>query len=395
MKVLNIIFLGRFEYPEGMAGTKRIQHVINGLRRYSRASVSVIVTRQPRGGNAFSGVHHGIPYSTLTAEVSKIEKLIKAPFVRAKARRRLQNLFRHDQNNLLYVYGPPDFDTLTAVQYARRIGYKIIFDIVEDDDLKQEIFSNFWNLMANKYTRRAIKEITFLAHGIVVISSHLETKYRALTGGKIPIHYLPISIDLDLYPEVPQHFGDPVTLFYSGSFGKKDGVPVLVEAFDKLAEKYPGIRLVMTGKGTSEAMHVTFERIGASPHKAQIIYKGYLEDAVYYKELLAADICCMPRIDFAYAHAGFPFKLGEYLAAGKPVIASMVSDIPNLLKDRQDAMLVTPGSSDDIVKAVEFLLGNQEIAFTIGRRGRDLANGLFDYRMQSDGLLGFIYKIVE
>jgi glycosyltransferase involved in cell wall biosynthesis len=395
MKDLNIVFLGRLEYPKGMAGTKRIQHVINGLRKYSRTSISVVVTRQSCSRNAFNGVHHGIPYWTLTAEGPKIKKLIKTPFVRAKARRKLKDLLQHERSNLLYVYGPPDFDTFPAATYARKIGYKIIFDIVEDDDLKPEILSNFWNLLANKYTRFAIENITFLAHGIIVISSHLEKKYYAITRGKPPIHYLPISIDADIYPEAPHHIGDPVTLFYSGSFGKKDGVPVLIKAFDRLAEKYPTIRLVMTGTGVPEAMRIAFDCIDGSPYKTQIIYKGYLDDSDYYKELLAADIYCMPRIDFEYAHAGFPFKLGEYLATGKPVIASMVSDIPMLLKDRQEAMLVTPGSSDDIVRAVEFILSNPEIAFVIGKHGRELAKRLFDYRRQSDGLLSFMQAIAE
>jgi glycosyltransferase involved in cell wall biosynthesis len=101
----------------------------------------------------------------------------------------------------------------------------------------------------------------------------------------------------------------------------------------------------------------------------------------------------MPRIDIGYAQAGFPFKLGEYLATGKPVIASSVSDIPELLKNRQDVMLVPPGNSCAIVDAVEFLIVHPEQAFDIGASGRLSARKLFDYREQGAQLNAFLRSI--
>ena len=69
-----------------------------------------------------------------------------------------------------------------------------------------------------------------------------------------------------------------------------------------------------------------------------------MDEKDYYSLLNNADIPCMTRVDLAFANAGFPFKLGEYLAAGKPVIASRVSDVDRFLVNGQNAMLVNPGS---------------------------------------------------
>ena len=79
----------------------------------------------------------------------------------------------------------------------------------------------------------------------------------------------------------------------------------------------------------------------------------------------------MTRTNSAYANAGFPFKLGEFLATGKPVVASNVSDVGKFFKDRHDSMLVKPGDRKDIVSAVEYLLANPEKAIEIGKRGRE------------------------
>jgi glycosyltransferase involved in cell wall biosynthesis len=204
---------------------------------------------------------------------------------------------------------------------------------------------------------------------------------------------MPISVDMDRFPEKPFRMDPNVSLLYSGSFGKKDGLPVLLDAFDRLAGKYENVRLVLTGRGDREAMKELFTRMEISPYKDRIEFKGYLEDKDYYSLLNDADIPCMTRVDLAFAHAGFPFKLGEFLASGKPVIASRVSDVDRFLVNGQNAMLVTPGASTEICEAVEFLINNPESAAAIGARGREVAEKYFDYKQQGRALVTFLENV--
>ena len=185
-----------------------------------------------------------------------------------------------------------------------------------------------------------------------------------------------------------------VSLFYAGSFGKKDGLPVLLDAFDRLAGKYGNLRLVLTGRGDEEAMKEFFTRTKASPYKDRIEFRGYVEEKEYYSLLNDADIPCMTRVDVAFAHAGFPFKLGEFLATGAPVIASRVSDVEKFLVHKENAMLVGAGSSDEVCGAVEYLIGNREAAEEMGARGREAAKSFFDYRQQSKDLLTFLRDLL-
>jgi len=393
--LLNIIFFGDFPYPHGMAGTKRVQHAINGLKNYPNISIHVVIMRQSSRKNSLAGVYEGVPYETVMGDLFRMKMVLMAPLLFTKARRVVKRIYRPGQKNILYIYGPPSFDNLPTIRYARSLGYKIVFDIVEDDDLARDMLKNSWYRLKNLYICRVINRIGKIADGIVVISSHLEKKFRMLTSDAVPIHRLPISVDMDLYQEVRQRFGNPMSIFYSGSFDKKDGVTVLVDAFNRLAAKHENIRLILTGVGADEDMRIVNKCVKNSPYKDRIIYKGYLDDADYYITLRDADILCMPRVDIGYAQAGFPFKLGEYLATGKPVIASTVSDIPILLKDRQEAMLVTPGRSDAIVEAAEFLINNPAVAFVIGAKGRAMAKCLFDYRVHSKPLYDFLHGIVD
>lgn len=392
---INLGFLGGFNYPHGMAGTKRVQHVIDGLRTSSEFSIRVLIVRQSSRQNVLEGVYCGTPYETIKGDLSRAGTLLTLPLIYAKGRRALSRLFLPDRHNLLFVYGPPSFDTLQIIRFARRLGFRVVFDIVEDDDLSREISKRMWHRLKVVYVRRAIKHISEIADGIIVIDSYLEKKFRVLTSGKVPIHLLPVSVDMDLYSQQLGRFRNPVTLFYAGSFGKKDGVPVLIDAFDELARERNDIQLVLTGIGSEEDMRAAHRRVENSPHKGRIKYEGYLDDASYYAALNGADILCMPRIDIGFAHAGFPFKLGEYLATGKPVIASATSSISDLLEDRRELMLVTPGDSAAVVEAARTLLEDEETAFAVGARGQAAARRLFDYRSQRQGLHCFLRHVSE
>lgn len=391
---INLVFMGGFTYPRGMAGTKRIQNALTALKEYPHVATRVILQRQSARDNILSGIYDGTPYETVMGDLLRARMFVALPLLYYKTYAALKRALQPDYKNMLYFYGPLFLESVVPLSYARRLGYKIVFDVIEDYDLTKEVSGSFYGYVKNNLASRLSSRINDLSAGIIVISSRLEKKYTTMTQGKVPIHYLPISIDMACFPEKPFRMNSTVSLFYAGSFGKKDGIPVLLDAFDRLAAQYKNIRLILTGRGINrKAMDEFFARAKISPNKDRIEYKGYLEEKEYYSLVNNADIPCMTRVDVAYAQAGFPFKLGEFLATGKPVIASRVSDVDGFLVNGHNAMLVQPSSSTEICDAAEFLINNPETAEAIGLRGRVVAKSFFDYKQQGKGLLTFLKKI--
>ncbi len=390
---INLVFMGWFTYPRGMAGTKRIQNTINALKEYPNISTRVILQRQSSADNILSGVHKGIPYETVMGDLLRARMFVALPILYYKTCAALKRALRPDHKNMIYFYGPLFFDSVVPLSYAQRIGYKIVFDVVEDFGLTKEVSRSFYRYMVGNVSNRLSSRIKDLSAGIIVISSYLEEKCMMLTQGKVPLHYMPISVDMDCFPEKPIRMKSIISFFYSGSFGKKDGLPVLLDAFDRLAGKYENIHLVLTGRGDREAMKEFFARMEMSRYKDRIELKGYLNEDDYYSLLNDADIPCVTRVDVAFAHAGFPFKLGEFLATGKPVIASRVSDVNKFLVHGYNAMLVQAGSSAEICEAAEFIIDDPESAAAIGARGREVAKSYFDYKQLGKSLLAFLESL--
>ncbi len=388
-KETNIIFFGEFPYPHGMAGTRRVQHAITGLQKHSNTSVRVIIFRQFAQHNPPRGIHNNVRYETISSYKNLHTTLILLPLSLLKAYNKLKKALIEHSDNIMYCYGPPKFFTIVPLYFAKKLGYKIFFDIVEDYDEAASISNSITHRVKIFTIKHLENHLKKLATGIIVISSHLQKKYEKYFNKKIPVHHRPISIDSKQFATIQSKNSSIKKMFYAGSFAKKDGVPILLNAFNILAKRHHSLHLILTGKGSNETLQPLLSQIASSPFNDRIEYKGYLCDDDYYKELASADIPCMTRVDTKYANAGFPFKLGEFLATAKPVIASMVSDIPEILLDRHDAMLINPGEVEAIVNAIDYLLTNPNKAISIGRNGREKALQLFDIDRQSSLLLKF------
>ena len=241
------------------------------------------------------------------------------------------------------------------ILFGKLIGYKIILDIVEDRIYSTEKmpFSTKFHLWISEII---LPYLGWLINGVVVISTRLMKKYNLLFK-KIDVVHIPGSAaNLDFSYKRDINIGKMIKITYAGSYGHKDGVEYLIDAFCEISKNNTDVLLVLLG-GTKRAISIvsryskspiTFSFTGPSSipsalkdkvllnNNTNIELVSYLPDDQYWQKLSESDILCMTRIDSSFANAGFPWKLGEYLATGKPVIATDVSDVKYYLTDKQD-----------------------------------------------------------
>ncbi len=165
----------------------------------------------------------------------------------------------------------------------------------------------------------------------------------------------------------------------------------LISGFEKAAVAMPNLRLHMTGKGSPLDMNKVDELIASSPVTDRIINHGFLSYDEYCAVLGNADILCMTRRDSKFANAGFPYKLGEFLASGKPVVVSRLGEIETYLSN-EDCCFVTPESSEEIGKAILALKEGSKRK-EIGSRGKKVAFKHFNAVNVAENLNAFLNKM--
>jgi glycosyltransferase involved in cell wall biosynthesis len=76
----------------------------------------------------------------------------------------------------------------------------------------------------------------------------------------------------------------------------------------------------------------------------------------------------------------FPIVALEALSSGKPVIASNVGGIPEVVKNNENGILVDPANVDQMIDALLCLLENSSMRNSMGNMGRKLVEEKFDWK---------------
>lgn len=86
------------------------------------------------------------------------------------------------------------------------------------------------------------------------------------------------------------------------------------------------------------------------------------------RTIAAADVMAIPQADTAMTRAQMPAKLFDAMAMAKPIVASAVSDIPEILDGR--GIVVPPGDADALAAALASLAADPERARRLGQAAR-------------------------
>lgn len=138
----------------------------------------------------------------------------------------------------------------------------------------------------------------------------------------------------------------------------------LLNAMAHIWRNHPEIRLVFVGKGELEGkLRAEASRMGVSE---RVTFLGWRDDIPEIMQIL--DIFVLPSLN-----EGMGRVLVEAMAAGRPVVASRVGGIPDLVEHKKNGFLVGPGDVNGTSLAIKRLLIDREMRDEMGRMGRAMA----------------------
>jgi glycosyltransferase involved in cell wall biosynthesis len=229
--------------------------------------------------------------------------------------------------------------------------------------------------------------------GFIYISSTLVDFNKPMLKKNMSIEVVPIIVDTNRFV-VPDTDRKPWITYCGNLFGEKDGVTILIEAFSLIHQSFPDFRLVLIGN-TSNATE--FEKLKQRTEELGIAEKVVFTSFVHRNEipglLQQSSLLVLARPDNIQARGGFPTKLGEYLAAGKPVLVTATSDIPLYINHGTNGYLAQPCSATDFAEKMSMILSDYETAAKVGEEGKKLTASVFNHTFQAHRILSFIESL--
>jgi glycosyltransferase involved in cell wall biosynthesis len=161
-----------------------------------------------------------------------------------------------------------------------------------------------------------------------------------------------------------------------GAFTPEKGQDVAMEAFAKLRDRMPCLRMILAGEGAP-----------ASPPDARLLLPGFVANR---KEFFAAlDLFIMPS-----RSEGWGMAAAEALAHGVPVVASETGGLAGIVEPEQTGWLVAPGDARALVGAIEEAASDPQRLKEMSARARERSTR-FSARRTAELTEGFYRRLME
>lgn len=174
-----------------------------------------------------------------------------------------------------------------------------------------------------------------------------------------------IRDELGIDPEQP-------VLGIVASLRPEKAVEVIVRAAAEIAESLPEVRVVISGgDGPRESSQIALAELAQSLGvEEKVHFLGHRVDVADVIASFDVAVLCSDR-------EGSPLSIMEYMDAGKPVVATRVGGVPDIVVEGETGLLVPPRDPTALARAAVELLRDRDRAARMGAAGRKRMRSMF------------------
>jgi glycosyltransferase involved in cell wall biosynthesis len=232
------------------------------------------------------------------------------------------------------------------------------------------------------------------AEGTTVICSLLREKALQLGVSAGSVLLLPNGADTDRFSQMEISTArkamniDPEArvIGYVGTIFKRDAALMAV-AFDRVSEKFENLRLIIAG-------YCPFDLRPLVQRPESVIQTGYLDDRDLNATLAASDLFWLPLSDSNANRGRFPLKFTDYLASGRPIVATQVGDVAGIMAEERVGLTSTP-EAEAFAQQTMRLLDDPGLRKELGLGARHLAETRFNWDTITERLLAFYRSLPD
>ncbi len=293
--------------------------------------------------------------------------------------------------NASFVYQRHERFLTAGVDVARSLKLPLVLEWNSSQAWTQEHWSRSpgW-IRAPFRSTLLMAERYVAARASVIAAASTAARAMALEAGAPAANVItvPNAADIDALDravaagQVP-HLDGPL-IGWVGSFGRWHGADVLLRALTGLPEQ---VRVLMIGDGVERtACEDLSAKLGVA---GRVVWAGQLphQDAVH--ALSRCDILAMPNVPLEDGQPffGSPTKLFEFMTLGRPIVASRLGQIAEVLEDGRTARLVAPGDAGQLAQAIGEVLDSADAGEALATAARAEVERSHTWRQRTDSVL--------
>lgn len=238
------------------------------------------------------------------------------------------------------------------------------------------------------------------ADSVTVTSDFLAA--RAIKLGVPPdrIFKIPSGASTELIKPIPKEYAreklgyntNLQILVYEGGSGGSGAMPEilrqLLESFHIAAISNRKLQLVIVGCSPNRPILELVKRLGISDLVDFVERQPYQRIPLF---LGIADLLVLPLEDNEIFRAGLPGRFGDYMCAGRPILAHKVGDVAKIISKEKIGLTARINDLVDFARKIEEIISNKQLCEEFGSNARRIAENKYSWRKIAEKLLA-IYE---
>ena len=222
-----------------------------------------------------------------------------------------------------------------------------------------------------------LRDLTPHMDRLIAVSRAIERKIHDEGRATVPVSLIYNGVDLERYDHqeacctLPDEYGMEPGSQIVGVVARLEpekGHPTLLEAWPRVLRAVPDTYLLIVGEGSRRDALEAQARELRIAHR--VVFTGRRDDVPAVTAAL--DVAVLPSYREAQG-----LTILEAMALSRPVVASDVGGIPEMIEDGKTGLLVPPHDAEALADAIIRLLKNHPLADTLGRAGHDMVHDRF------------------
>jgi glycosyltransferase involved in cell wall biosynthesis len=277
--------------------------------------------------------------------------------------------------DVVFVTSPPLFTVIPAILLAKLRGARLILDV---RDLWPDELITYGGFRDGSIPVRVLRMVERWAYrNADCVAATTQAIIDVVIKRGVPrdkTFLLPNGADLEIFSPLPAdnpiaseyNFDNKFVVMYSGLFGIKHSLEVLLEAAVKLRER-SDIVFFLLGNGARKDALLDFVK---NKNLKNVIFGDERVVQEVPSLLARADVCFAAVRPEPYPKKVISVKVFEYLACEKPVVGALSGESARILEESGGGIVVPPGDANATAEAILKLYESPKLRGHMGSNGR-------------------------
>jgi glycosyltransferase involved in cell wall biosynthesis len=269
---------------------------------------------------------------------------------------RVRRELRRFRPDAVVVQGTTDGALTLAARRLAGVRPPVVLDVHGDWRHDTRVYGSSLRRLLSPLADRLADSVLRRADGIRTVSGFTTGLVRE--AGREPTATFPAYMDLEPFTRTPPApLPETPTVLFVGVLERYKGVDVLAEAWPRVAERVPGSRLHVVGRGPQQPV---VEQLAATGD-GRVTWTPELPTEGVAAALDDATLLVLPS-----RREGMGRVVVEAFCRGRSVVGSDTGGIPDLVAHDRSGLLVPEGDADALADALTAVLSERELAERLG-----------------------------